>query len=72
MVRTKMSMVQEPDKVWASVEATINLGNYENIKIQIGESRSLKPKDDSQEIRDELVNELIEDILDKKDEITKE
>jgi hypothetical protein len=59
MVRTKMSMVQEPDKVWASVEATINLGNYENIKIQIGESRSLKPKDDSQEIRDELVNELI-------------
>ena len=51
------------DKVWVSVEATINLGNYENIKITSGASRTLAPKENEQDVREEMIEEMIEEVL---------
>ena len=35
----------DDDKVWVTISRTINLGNYENIKIEAGLSQTLKPDD---------------------------
>jgi hypothetical protein len=34
------------DKIWISVERTVNLGNYENIKLMAGTSKSVLPDSD--------------------------
>lgn len=61
MERNKL--ITEPDKVWVTVSATFNLGNYENVKIDSGYSRTLKSKDDPAELREEMINELSEEVL---------
>ena len=33
------------DKVWVTIGGTINLGNYENIKIDMGQSRTITAKE---------------------------
>ena len=60
---------QEPDKVWASVQSTVNLGNYENIKIDLGYSRSLKENENPSKIREEILNDLIDEILERKSQL---
>ena len=44
----------EPNKVWVTVDATINMGNYENIKISMGESISVADSDNAEEVRLDL------------------
>lgn len=38
---------QNQDKVWVSVERTVNLGNYQNVKIAAGVSKTIQPSDDA-------------------------
>jgi len=61
----------EPDKVWASVSSTVNLGNYENIKIEMGYSKSLKDTDNPIKERNKILDDLVEEIIDKSDELKK-
>lgn len=55
---------EQPDKVWGQVTATINIGNYENIKIEMGESKTIPPDDDTTKGRKSLRLMLIDDLLD--------
>lgn len=55
----------EIDKVWGSANATINLGNYENVKIETGYSRSLREGEDAETVRNEILNDCVEEIIKK-------
>jgi hypothetical protein len=55
----------EIDKVWGSANATVNLGNYENVKIEVGYSRSLREDEDAKTIRNEIMNDCVEEIIKK-------
>ena len=55
----------ENDKVWVTIGPTINLGNFENIKIDVGRSRTIKKNDDPNELIEAIMNELIK-IVEKK------
>ena len=60
---------EEPDKIWGSVSCTVNLGNYENIKIDLGYSRSLKENENPSKIREEILDDLIEEIIERKTQL---
>jgi len=45
------------DQVWYTMTRTLNLGNYESVKFDIGESRSIGDRDS-----DEVYKELRRDI----------
>ena len=51
------------DKVWATVSATVNLGNYENIKIEMGSSRNVLLEEDIDDVRNSVCRVLLEDVL---------
>ena len=60
------------DKVWVSVEFTVNLGNYENVKIAGGISRTLKSNENPFEIREEMTDQLFGDMQNMVQNIKKE
>ncbi len=47
------------DKIWVTVEFTINIGNYENVKIQMGQSQTIGPDDDPSKLRERLTRRLL-------------
>lgn len=53
-----------PDKVWCTVERTVNLGNYENVKIQLGEAKTIGPGDKPEKLRDKLTSRLLDELDD--------
>ena len=57
----KEKVGEELNKVWATVEATVNMGNYENIKISMGESISVVEEGNSEEVRLSLLNRLLKE-----------
>lgn len=59
MVQTESDL----DKVWVSVTKTVNLGNYENIKIDMGHSTSVGPDENPDEIRMNICRILLEDLI---------
>lgn len=71
MKRTENSINNEPDKVWVQVETTINLGNYENIKLAAGISHTLLPKEDPFDTRLVLMEQLRKDLLEEAEEYRK-
>uniref|UniRef100_A0A6M3ILJ6 Uncharacterized protein n=1 Tax=viral metagenome TaxID=1070528 RepID=A0A6M3ILJ6_9ZZZZ len=60
------------DKVWASVEVTVNLGNYENIKIMGGYSRTIGPDDDPHELRKVMTRKIIKDVVQEGERVREE
>ncbi len=58
-----------PDKVWVQVELTINTGNYENTKIQIGRSLTVEPGDNPYDLQDEIIRQTLKLLEAKKEEI---
>jgi formiminotetrahydrofolate cyclodeaminase len=73
MERTKkIDLESEFDKVWVSIEGTINLGNYENIKINLGYSRSISEKEIASEIRQEITDTLLNELRLKWKELKKQ
>lgn len=51
------------DKVWVTVDATFNLGNYENLKISTGISVTYTDEENPELIRKEITTELIREVL---------
>jgi hypothetical protein len=51
----------EENKVWCNVERTVNLGNYENVKISLGEARTVGPDEDPIKVRDQIVNQCLDE-----------
>jgi hypothetical protein len=50
-------MKESGDQVWYTVSRTINLGDFESCKFELGESRSIGDKDSEavyKELRDEV------------------
>jgi hypothetical protein len=63
-------MIQnEEDKVWVNMTRTVNLGNYNNIKYEVGYSRTIKEGDDPISLIEEMEAELEENLSAKVDEI---
>ena len=69
---TEKTIANKDDKVWVTVTYTVNLGNYENIKIEAGLSQTLLPKEDSFDLLNSLSNTLLDSIIDQGEEIRKE
>lgn len=53
----------EEDKVWVTISRTINLGNYENIKIDAGMSQTLLEKEDRKAVLEDVCDATFEIIL---------
>ena len=64
-----MSVEEMEDKVWVTMAATVNLGNYENIKVDMGQSRTVGPDDDPDELRMDIARKILSDVLDMSEEI---
>jgi len=62
-MRKEEMMNKEEDRVWCSVEVTVNLGNYENIKIATGLSRTLLPNEDEKKVRNKMMEQMIEEVI---------
>lgn len=61
-------MEENGDKVWVTVSSTVNLGNYENIKVDMGQSLTVT-KEKADETRVKLYRALIEDLANFTEEI---
>lgn len=68
MERTKI-ITNDNDKIWVTVGYTINLGNYENFRIEVGRSQTTKKNENPNKLIDILADELIEMIDEKGKEI---
>ena len=62
----------EEDKVWVSCETTVNLGNYENLKLGAGISHTLLPGEDPFAVRYELMSRLREELMEDADNASEE
>jgi uncharacterized protein (DUF2147 family) len=57
-----MEIQNKEDKVWVTIDRTINLGNYENLKISAGMSRTLKENDEAAEILSDVADEVFQEL----------
>ena len=62
----------EDDKVWVTISRTINLGNYESLKIDAGLSYTLKPKENAQDELDDLIERTYETVFNRSKEFAKD
>ena len=62
MTKQTEVLQNDQDKIWVNVERTVNLGNYSNIKLSVGESRTVRPNDDPIDLRDQVVNQCLDEI----------
>ena len=60
----KEVLENQQNKVWVNLERTVNLGNYNNVKFMAGESRIVEEGKDPVELREEIANQLVEEIND--------
>lgn len=63
---TETDRANTNDKCWVTVSMTINLGNYENIKVESGFSQTIKPKEDPFKLMDwmqESITPIIEEYV---------
>jgi hypothetical protein len=58
-------IIQADDKVWVTVSRTINLGNYENIKVEAGMSQTLLPTEDPQIVLGMVCEQVAQKIFQK-------
>ena len=64
-----MAIQNDNDKVWVTVDATVNLGNYENMKIQTGMSRTIEEGEDPYELIHKISRKLIKQTEEKIEQI---
>jgi hypothetical protein len=63
MTKQQEETMENPqDKAWVNVERTVNLGNYENIKISVGGSRTISENEDLVEIRKDMTEEALDEV----------
>jgi len=56
------SLVNDGDKAWVTISQVVNLGNYENVKLEVGYSRTVKLGDNPIDLVKQMEEEL-EDLL---------
>ena len=56
------SLVNDGDKAWVTLSQVINLGNYENLRIEVGYSKTIKQGDNPIELV-RAIEEDLEDLL---------
>lgn len=61
----------DQDKVWVTVSMTINTGNFENIKIEAGESKTIQEGEDPAELRTEIADAIIYELKLRRKELKK-
>jgi hypothetical protein len=66
-----INVKNEDDKAWVTLERTINLGNYESIKISAGVSRTIHKDDEPMDVLDVICDEVNEVLLTKSREYKK-
>lgn len=57
-----MTNEKDPDKIWVTISRTINMGNYENYKLELGESRTVLPDETPSKLRMEISKQLTKEI----------
>ena len=67
-----MPVQNNNDQIWVTVNATVNLGNFENIKIEVGLSRTIEEGEDPQELIRRTTKKLLTQVKEKAEEIKKE
>jgi hypothetical protein len=65
MERKNEVIKNNEDKVWYTINHTINLGNYENIKIEAGLSQTLLEGEDPYKLINKISDKLISQIIQK-------
>lgn len=53
-----MAKEKEENKVWITIDRTINLGNYESYKLSAGVSQTIKDGEDLMELLADLEDQL--------------
>jgi len=66
------NIIEKGDKIWVSGEITINLGNYENIKIMNGSSYTLAPGEDEAEARSDLTEKIMNELFTIRDDMKRQ
>ena len=56
--RKDNELVNDGDKAWVTLSQSINLGNYESLKIEMGYSETIKNEDISIEVVRDIEEEL--------------
>jgi len=55
-------VIPSEDQVWVTVSYTVNLGNYESAKVEMGTSQAIGDADPS-ELRQELCRKLQDEVI---------
>jgi hypothetical protein len=55
-------LVNDGDKAWVTMSQVVNLGDYENVRIEVGYSRTIKTTDQPIDVINQMEEEL-EDLL---------
>lgn len=55
-------MGNDEDKVWVSISHTINIGNYENYKIEFGQSQTILKDNDPITMRINIAKQIVKEI----------
>ena len=51
------------DKVWVTIEGTVQPAQFEPIKIVMGQSRTIGPDDDPDKIRMQICQRILQDVI---------
>ena len=63
-------MIQnENDKAWCTLSQVVNLGNYENVRVEVGYSKTIKEGEDPIKIVSQIEEDLEDFLVRKIDEI---
>lgn len=57
-----MTNGKDPDKIWVTISRTINMGNYESYKLELGESRTVLPDETPSKLRMEISKQITKEI----------
>lgn len=57
------------DKVWVQISAKVNLGDYENIDICFGTSRTINEGEESAILRRNLYEDILEEVISQAQEV---
>ena len=49
------------NRVWCAIAKTINIGNYESVRVEAGRSREVEDGQDFEEIKDQVTQEVLSD-----------
>ena len=53
------SRADSADRIWVCLSKTINIGNYESVRIEYGEGRASTPGEEQNESRQALIREVV-------------